>query len=67
MIEHLVQVLSEWIVMRIEPAKELTRVKEPDFLFLHDKDFWFRSIWIDLHQAISIDRNSVEIVLLWDW
>ena len=58
MIEHLVQVLSEWIVMCIEPAKELTRIKEPECLFLHDKDFWFRSIWIDLHQAISIDRKS---------
>ena len=58
MIEHLVQVLSEWIIMCIEPARELTRVKEPEFLFLHDKDFWFRSIWIDLHQAISIDRKS---------
>ena len=44
--------------MRIEPAKELTRVKEPEFLFLHEKDFWLRSIWIDLRQAISIDRKS---------
>ena len=28
-LEHLVQVLSEWIVASIEPAKELTRTKEP--------------------------------------
>ena len=57
-LEHLVQVLSEWIVASIEPAKELTRTKEPDFMFLHTKDFWFRSIWIDLHQALTIDRES---------
>ena len=42
----------------IEPAKELTRTKEPEFMFLHTKDFWFRSIWIDLHQALTIDRES---------
>ena len=57
-LEHLVQVLSEWIVASIEPAKELTRTKEPEFMFLHTKDFWFRSIWIDLHQALTIDRAS---------
>ena len=57
-LEHLVQVLSEWIVASIEPAKELTGTKEPEFLFLHIKDFWFRSIWIDLHQALTIDRES---------
>ena len=56
--EHLVQVLSEWIVASIEPAKELTRTKEPEFMFLHTKDFWFRSIWIGLHQALTIDRES---------
>ena len=39
----------------IEPAKELTRTKEPEFMFLHTKDFWFR---IDLHQALTIDRES---------
>ena len=57
-LEHLVQVLSEWIVASIEPAKDLTRTKEPEFMFLHTKDFWFRSIWIDLHQALTIDRES---------
>ena len=57
-LEHLVQVLSEWIVASIEPAKELTRTKEPEFMFLHTKDFWFRSIWIDLHQALTINRES---------
>ena len=25
---------------------------------MHTKDFWFRSIWIDLHQAFTIDRES---------
>ena len=34
------------------------RTKEPEFMFLHTKDFWFRSIWIDLHQALTIDRVS---------
>ena len=57
-LEHLVQVLSEWILASIEPAKELTRTKEPEFIFLHTKDFWFHSIWIDLHQALTIDRES---------
>ena len=42
----------------IEPAKELTRGKGAEFLFLHDKDFWFRSIWTNLHQALTIDRES---------
>ena len=55
---HLVQVISEWIVSGIEPAKETTRSKEPEFMFLRTKDFWFRSIWIDLHQALTIDRAS---------
>ena len=54
-LEHLVQVLSKWKVASIEPAKDLTRTKEPEFMFLHTKDFWFRSIWIDLHQALTID------------
>ena len=45
-LEHLVQVLSEWIIASIEPAKELTRTKKPEFLFLRTKDFWFRPIWI---------------------
>ena len=49
---------SEWIVASIKPAKDLTRTKEPEFMFLHAKDFWFRSIWIDLHQALTIDRVS---------
>ena len=57
-LEHLVQVLSKWIVASIEPAKELTRTKEPEFMFLHTKNFWFRSIWIDLHQALTIDCKS---------
>ena len=39
-LEQLVQVLSEWIVASIEPAKELTRTKEPEFLFLHTKDLF---------------------------
>ena len=46
------------IVSSIEPAKKMTRTKEPEFMFLHTKDFWFRSIWIDLHQALTIDRAS---------
>ena len=44
--------------MCVEPAKELTRTKEPEFMFLHTMDFWFRLIWIDLHQALTIDRES---------
>ena len=51
------QVMSDRIVSCIEPAKELNRAKEPEFMFLHTKDFWFRSIWIDLHQALTIDRE----------
>ena len=55
---HLVQVISEWIVSSIEPAKEMTRSKEPEFMFLHTKGFWFRLIWIDLHQSLTIDWAS---------
>ena len=36
---HLVQVLSKWIVSSIEPVKEMTRSKEPEFMFLRTKDF----------------------------
>ena len=48
--EHLVQFLAEWIIMALEPARVITKVRAPDFLFLHDKDFWFKQIWVDLHQ-----------------
>ena len=37
--EHLVQFLAEWIIMALEPARVITKVRAPDFLFLHDKDF----------------------------
>ena len=46
----------EWIVMCVEPAKELTCMKEPGSMFLQKKDFCFRAISIDLHQAIFIDQ-----------
>ena len=38
-LEHLVQVLSEWIVASIEPAKKLTRTKEPEFMICTQKTF----------------------------
>lgn len=56
--EHLVQFLSEWIVMALEPARLITKVRNSDFLFLHDKDYWFKQIWIDLHQATVLDRTG---------
>ena len=48
--------------MCLEPARDLTRRHDHKFLFLHNKNYWFRAIWIDLHQAVSIDPISVEIV-----
>lgn len=56
--EHLVQFLAEWVVMCLEPARPSTKAKDPDMLFLHDKDYWFRTIWIDIHQAITLDRDQ---------
>ena len=53
--EHLVQFLAEWIIMALEPARVITKVRAPDFLFLHDKDFWFKQIWVDLHQTMVLD------------
>ena len=55
--EHLVQFLAEWIIMALEPARVITKVRAPDFLFLHDKDFWFKQIWVDLHQTMVLDRQ----------
>ena len=40
--EHLVQFLAEWILMALEPARAITKARAPDFLFLHEKDFWFK-------------------------
>ena len=57
--EHLVQFLAEWIIMPLEPARVITKVWAPDFLFLHDKDFWFKQIWVDLHQTMVLDRQGV--------
>ena len=56
--EHLVQFLAEWIIMALEPARVITKVWAPDFLFLHDKDFWFKQIWVDLHQTMVLDRQG---------
>ena len=44
--EHLVEFLAEWILMALEPARAATKTRAPDFLFLHEKDFWFnKSGW----------------------
>ena len=56
LVEHLVEFLSEWIVTFLEPAREVTKVRDPELLFLHEKDYWFRAIWQDIHLAASLDR-----------
>ena len=56
--EHLVQFLAEWILMALEPARAITKARAPDFLFLHEKDFWFKQIWVDLHQTMVLDREG---------
>ena len=50
--EHLVECLAEWILMALEPTRAITKTRAPDFLFLHEKDFWFKQIWVDLHQTM---------------
>ena len=52
--EHLV----EWILMALKPARAITKARAPDFLFLHEKDFWFKQIWVDLHQTMMLDRQG---------
>ena len=44
--------------MALEPARVITKVQAPDFLFLHEKDFWFKQIWVDLHQTMVLDRQG---------
>ena len=44
--------------MALEPARVITKVRAPDFLFLHEKDFWFKQIWVDLHQTVVLDRQG---------
>ena len=56
LVEHLVEFLSEWIVTFVEPAREVTKIRDPELLFLHEKDYWFRAIWQDLHLAATLDR-----------
>ena len=56
LVEHLVEFLSEWIVTFLEPAREVTKLRDPELLFLHEKDYWFRAIWQDLHLAATLDR-----------
>ena len=40
LVEHLVEFLSEWIVTFVEPAREITKVRDPELLVLHEKDFF---------------------------
>lgn len=54
--EHLVEFLCEWILATLEPARILTEARQPEYLFLHEKDYWFKQIWIDLHQSVELDR-----------
>ena len=56
LVEHLVEFLSEWIVTFVEPAKEITKVRDPELLFFHEKDYWFKAIWQDIHFAATLDR-----------
>ena len=56
LVEHLVEFLSEWTVTFLEPAREVTKVRDPELLFLHEKDYWFRAIWQDIHLAATLDR-----------
>ena len=56
LVEHLVEFLSEWIVTFVEPATEITKVRDPELLFLHEKDYWFKAIWQDIHLAATLDR-----------
>ena len=56
LVEHLVEFLSEWIVTFVEPAREVTKLRDPELFFLHEKDYWFRAIWQDLHLAATLDR-----------
>ena len=45
--------------MALEPARVITKVRAPDFLFLHDKDFWFKQIWVDLHQTADLKPRQL--------
>ena len=56
LVEHLVGFLSEWIVTFVEPAREITKVRDPELLFLHEKDYWFRAIWQDIRLAATLYR-----------
>ena len=56
LVEHLVEFLSEWIVTFVEPAWKVTKLRDPELLFLHEKDYWFRAIWQDLHLAATLDH-----------
>ena len=64
LVEHLVEFLSEWIVTFVEPAREVTKLRDPELLFLHEKDYWFRAIWQDLHLAATLDRVK-SVVCCW--
>ena len=44
LVEHLVEFLSEWIVTFLEPAREVTKLRDTELLFLHEKDYWFRAL-----------------------
>ena len=37
LVEHLVEFLSEWIVTFLEPAREVTKLRDTELLFLHEK------------------------------
>ena len=58
LVEHLVEFLCEWIVTFVEPAREVTKLKDTELLFLHEKDYWFRVIWQDLHLAAIIELRQ---------
>ena len=35
--------------------------RDPELLFLHEKDYWFRAIWQDLHLAATWTVSRAEI------
>ena len=56
--------------MALEPAQGVTKDRDPDLLFTHGKDYWFRAIWVDLREsggASFSTANQAATVHPLDW
>ena len=56
--EHRVQFLAEWVIAAFEPRVRLPKCMRRDFLFLREKDFWFKR-WTYIRPWYRIGKGAL--------